>query len=427
MFAKKYVPLYVSVVSSLFLVHRFVDAHGIMCTPRQRGAYHSQKCGFNLQFPRNPVTDFCAHCLNGGTVATVSAHLPPGGWQIYEPVSNFAGSANRAGLCGDPKGRHEHMIGGDFLPLSYRTVPMVAHWKTGGVVDFVAEIDTNHNGYFEFFLCDLDKCNSKDIDEKCFKGGHCYKLMREKHPDCEDQTKDTHYECGPIDTAYPGRWYLPCRNTGHVGVHIVGGPSGTMRYKLPNGVSCKHCVVQWYWATANSCAPRGLLDYMRRKNNPFGTTCESDGGGRGTYRNGMATCGGDKVPEEFWSCADVQITNTGKSAGPVTAVGLPENSENINNSDDGNDARKNPDGTFEKAKDEMKKDIDREAKESYKVKRRQQKDEERGLCIGEGKACDGSVKCCDHEMVCVHRSGVSHFGCYYWWSLWKEAERQKKK
>lgn len=170
-----------------------------MCTPRQRGAYVSSKCGYNLPFPKRPVIDYCAHCLNGGTVATVKAHQPPSGWHLYEPIRNFDKSASRAGLCGDPKGMSAHMIGGDFLPLSYGNVPMVEHYKTGATVDFVAEIDTNHNGYFEFFLCDLDSCGTDDIDRKCFKKGHCYKLMRVAHPDCESKKRNTHYECGPID------------------------------------------------------------------------------------------------------------------------------------------------------------------------------------------------------------------------------------
>lgn len=396
----------------------------MMCTPRQRGAYISQKCGYNLASPKNPITDFCAHCLNGGTVATVGAHLPSRGWSLYEPTKNFDLSATRAGLCGDPIGRFDHMIGGDFVPLSYRTVPIVEHYKTGSEIDFVAEIDTNHNGYFEFFLCDLDSCKSSDIDRKCFRNGHCYKLLRVRHSDCEDPSKNTHYECGPIDSEYPGRWYLPCRNTGHVGVHIVGGPSGTMRYKLPDGVSCKHCVIQWYWATANSCAPQGLLQYMKRNNNPFGTTCESDGGGRGTFRAGMEECGGLRIPEEFWSCADVQITPNGRSAGAVRAVPLPGNKVSDGSSMDGTDARKDPDGTYDNANDKLKEDIEKKAKESYRERKRQKRAEEKGLCVGEGSGCDGSVRCCDPEMVCVHRIQKSHFGCYFWWSLWKEAEIQ---
>ncbi|CAN8062295.1 unnamed protein product [Agarophyton chilense] len=275
-----------------------------MCTPRQRGAFNSVKCGYDLGIP-NTVTDHCAHCLNGGTVATVKANLPPAGWTVYEPTLDFFATADRAGLCGDAKGHYDHMVGGSFMP--YQNAPIVAHWQKGAQIDFVAEIDTNHNGYFEFFVCNLEACGKQDMDTSCFVNNHCVKLNRVPHPSCENPSTATAYECGPIDAAYPGRWYVPCRKTAHIGVHIVGGESGTMRYQLPLDLECNHCVVQWYWATANSCAPRGFKEYIVNYGFPFGTTCESDGGGRGTYRADMAECGAGMVPEEFWTCADVQI------------------------------------------------------------------------------------------------------------------------
>lgn len=398
--------------------------HGMMCTPRQRGAYKSVKCGFNHDIPKNPVTDHCAHCLNGGAVGTVMANLPKSGWEVYDPTNDFDGTANRAGLCGDAKGSYDHMIGGDFFPSTYKNVPFMANWKTGGVVDMSAEIDTNHNGYFEFFLCDLDSCGSSDISARCFRRGNCHRLRRVPHPDCQDRTRNTHYECGPIDTKYPSRWYLPCRNTGHVGTHIVGGPAGTMRYRLPPGVVCKHCVLQWYWATSNSCAPRGLLEYMERNKNPFGTKCESDGGGLGTYRKGMRKCGGKVIPEEFWSCSDVQVTNNGKAAGQVRAVGMPTQPPPAST---GPDVKKNPNEVLEKVKDELEKDIDSEAKESELERKRQEREAAKGHCIREGSRCDGGVHCCDLQQVCVYQANRVGFTCRFWWSLWEEAELQEKR
>lgn len=396
--------------------------HGMMCTPRQRGAYHSSKCGYNLPLPPDPVTDHCAHCLNGGTVAVVKGNLPHGRWTVYEPTRDFD-SSNRAGLCGDAAGHNYHMIGGDFMPLRYRNVPIVSHWKTGDTVDFVAEIDTNHNGYFEFFLCDLDSCRSSDISEKCFRNGHCYKLNRVPHTDCEDPRQNTHYECGPIDIVYPGRWYLPCRNTGSIGQHIVGGPSGTMRYKLPAGVRCKHCVVQWYWATANSCAPRGLLEYMKRNNNPFGTSCISDGGGRGTYRRGMAECGGNRVPEEFWSCADVQITPSGKRAGIVKAVGSVEP---VRDDKATKELERNPEKALKKAQRELEDGIEESANESKKEKMKEQKNAKKGVCLLQGSRCDGGVPCCDDQQVCVYSARLVGFSCQFWWSLYLEVEFRRR-
>lgn len=393
----------------------------MMCEPRQRGAYISTKCGSDLDIVESPVVDYCAHCLNGGTVATTASQLPPSGFHVYDPIANFDRSATRAGLCGDPKGSNHHMLGGDFMPSRYSTVPMVAHYKTSSHVDFVAEIDTNHNGYFEFFLCNLDACQTSDIEPKCFKQGHCHHLKRVPHPDCQDKSRNTYYECGPIDTEYPGRWYVPCRNTGHVGIHIVGGPSGTMRYKLPQGLSCKHCVIQWYWATANSCAPRGLLDYMERENDPFGSTCESDGGGKGTYRAGMHECKHQSVPEEFWSCADVQITNNGNAAGPVQLVGGNFSAPPSENSDE-RDAKVDPEDVTQKAQDEVKKDVEMTANQTSGERKREERAAAEGQCLLEGQVCDGSVYCCDHSDVCVFKSNESSFKCTKWWSLWEEKD-----
>ena len=60
----------------------------------------------------------------------------------------------------------------------------------------------------------------------------------------------------PIAPARPGRFYLPCRDTSR-GIWQMFGPGRKILYKLPAGMRCRHCVLQWYWATANSCNPAG--------------------------------------------------------------------------------------------------------------------------------------------------------------------------
>lgn len=421
-------------------MHR-ASAHGMMCTPRQRGAYQSSdKCGTSLPEPTDPVTDYCPHCLNGGAVSTVVNNLPSGGWKVYEPTKDYATFANRAGLCGDPTQGTDHMIGGTFLPASYPHVPVVEHWKTGGLVDFEVEIDTNHNGYLDFFLCDLDSCQSNDIAENCFRDGHCHKLMRVPHPECQKPTDATHFECGPIDSVYPGRWYLPCRKTGHVGVHLVGGPSGTMRYRLPDNVSCKHCVLQWYWATANSCAPRGFLDYMHRYNNPFGTSCPSDGGGMGGFREGMAECGNDSVPEEFWSCADVQVSADGKSVGAVQNVGggtgqspNPDDNQSDSQQDD-TQQDTNSDGSQPDAQQPTPNETitvpDPTAPAptapiptAPKPSTPSNTDSTGNTnCVMEGDVCNGSMPCCDNLQVCIFRGEQEIARCIFWWELLEDLD-----
>lgn len=424
--------------SCLTCLFRLTSGHGLMCHPRQRGAYVSQKCGSNLPFPKNPVIDYCAHCLNGGGKETVRQNLHPNaGWILYEPTVDFTKTATRAGLCGDAKGTDDHMIGGTFVPSVYGGAPLVAHWKTGSTVDFTAEIDTNHNGYFEFFLCDLDKCGTKDIRGECFMKNTCYKLMRVKHEECENPSPKTHTKCGPIDEKYPGRWYVPCRETEHVGIHIVGGSSGTMRYKLPDGVNCEHCVVQWYWATANACAPRGFLDYMIRKNKPFGTTCPSDGGGSGAFREGMTECGGDSLPEEFWSCADVKISPNGGSAGGIAGgEGDGTSPDSNDDSDDGVDGEstsgeETPEeessgtGSDGEAGGDSGNNGDESGDSSGDGDAEGEEDDTDGPsndpkdeCMLEGDSCGGESRCCENlELVCVLQNGEMSPRCAVWWKL----------
>lgn len=401
------------------------DGHGMMCEPRQRGAYVSQKCMTNKPIPMNPRIDYCAHCLNGGTVSTVRANLPPSGWSVYDPINN-PDTARRAGLCGDPYGRNEHMIGGDFMPYDY--VPINNVYKKGSTIDFMVEIDTNHNGYIEFFLCNLDKCNKTDLDVSCFnqpKKPSCQRLIRVPHNDCENTTIDTTYECGPIDPVYPSRFYLPCRNTGHVGIHILGGESGTMRYRLPKRLTCRHCVVQMYWGTANSCNPRGVKEYFSRFNMPFGTTCPSDGGGKGAHAPWLSECSGDRVPEEFWTCSDIQITRKGKSAGQVKAIplgGIQESSK----SNDEEMAKSDPAGTILVSTGEMKGDINAEASEDKQDDMKEEKDAENGKCILEDNPCEATVPCCDVEQVCVYTVKSGGFTCRFWWALWEEVHDQRE-
>lgn len=399
------------------------NGHGIMCSPRQRGAYKSSKCGYDLPNPANPPIDFCAHCLNGGGVHTVRHNLPSQGWEMYNPTKLFR-TTRRAGLCGDPKRNEAHMIGGAFMP--FETVPVVDVYKQGAEIDFVAEIDTNHNGYFEFHLCDLDKCQKSDIHRKCFRKGACYKLLRVPHPHCEDTSIPTEYECGPIDKNYPSRWYLPCRNTGHVGVHIVGGESGTMRYKLPENVTCKHCIVQWYWATANSCNPPGVENYFINYKYPFGKECESDAGGKGAHAPWLQECDGDRLPEEFWSCADVQITKDGKSIGLVTANQTALET-GITAAADGVMAKEDPLSLTKIGQNELAKCVDDASKKSFQERQYEVKLSRSGKCFIESEPCDATVPCCDENMVCVYTIKSGGFSCRYWWILFEEVNDQHEK
>lgn len=431
-------------------------SHGMMCEPRHRAAYlNNQKCETQTSVGRSGPRDYCGHCLNGGGTGTVGGNIK-NGWTKYDPINNPQESLSRAGLCGDPLGNNDHMLGGKFMQFEDNLVPIVGLYKKNKYIDIRIEIDTNHNGYFEFFLCNLDRCKSRDLEVRCFEEGHCHRLERMKSNKCEKSSIDTTQECGPIDKSrsdYKGRFYVPCRKTAHVGVHLIGGKNKTMRYKLPKNLICKHCVLQWYWVTANSCNPPGQKEYFAHYDNPFGTTCPSDGGGLGAHNPALADCGGDKVPEEFWSCADIQIRKGNKkqvdvtiapdpspSASPSTTTGAtPSGTSNStpNPTPDSTPSTTpsssprpspNEDGDKEDNDDENDdddKDDDDDGDDD---------DGDDGSNDGDGdnncfemeEHCDGLKYCCDNSAVCVYRTNVDKFVCFHWWALWKEVEDRKK-
>lgn len=124
------------------------DGHGFMKTPRARGAYRSEKVKPDIAVPEGGEIDYCPHCQSGGGVELVKKALN----QNFTPYRSDR--RQRAGLCGDKIGNNDHMIGGIHVP--WKTAPIVEHYKKGAVVDFSVQIDTNHNGFMVFYLCNLD-------------------------------------------------------------------------------------------------------------------------------------------------------------------------------------------------------------------------------------------------------------------------------
>eukprot|EP00171_Calliarthron_tuberculosum_P008284 IDg8284t1 len=293
------------ILLALSAVVAIVDGHGSVVKPRCRGTLTTNSLPLpNLNLPDMPA-DNCAHCLNGGGKGAVIL-AANNNWTPWEPLNTKQPFRLDSGLCGDAirdAAPRAHEVGGKYGPP--KSMPFVANYKAGGVIEITADLTTNHNGYFDFFICDVTKCGG-DISEACFKKGHCHMLMRAKTPVCESQKSR---ECGPIDPKYPGRWYVPCRKGGHVGNHFMGGEY--MRYQLPAGFKSDHAVLQWYWATANSCNPPGFKEYFERFPMPGWGQCPGDGGALGGRNPSIEPCGGKAFPEEFWMCADVQVTASG--------------------------------------------------------------------------------------------------------------------
>ncbi|KAH8086728.1 hypothetical protein JL720_7171 [Aureococcus anophagefferens] len=198
------------------------------------------------------------------------------------------------GLCGDDGGRA--MYSGIFDAASDKygqTEPRV-EWVAGSTVDLQALVTAHHLGWFEFRLCPMDAMGEV-LTQECLNE-HVLKF-------------DADYTRNQFDeTAYSGKlfdargfngagvpWGTCC--TDYAPADKGGGacsdpehnddrwmvPDGStdtyydMRYVLPAGVTCEHCVLQWTYVTGNSV---------------------------------------DNFPEVFRNCADVRIVDGGGSRAP---------------------------------------------------------------------------------------------------------------
>ncbi|PRW33768.1 cell wall integrity and stress response component 4-like [Chlorella sorokiniana] len=144
----------------------------------------------------------------------------------------------------------------------------VAIYSEGEVIDISVFITAHHGGRHAFRLCtDLDaseRCLSQHLLERADWGGPY------------SWTKTT-------GGSAPGAEVKKGSLSGQ------GGERYTWRYRLPPGVSCTRCVLQWWWTTANSCRVPGAPAWVG--SDPGMLPCTD----RNTH------------PEEFRNCADISI------------------------------------------------------------------------------------------------------------------------
>lgn len=285
------------------IVHQ-LQGHGVMNRPNQRGALRTGKfvpVGIDEDAPHDFLMHFPAGDKNvvpGSAKLSQEREAGKIGWKPFTPLDpSFHW---RSGVCGDLKADRQHLRGGEF----YYGAKIVANYTEGGIIDVGLAIGGHHNGYMELHICDVQKCGG-EISESCFRSGHCKQLLRAHQEACEDQPNRN---CGPIDRMNRGRWYLPCSKfpvKQEKTVDFYG--NGTILYRLPPGLTCKHCVIQWFWTTANSCNPPGLLEYFDAPYAPKWGICEGQGGAIGGVTRVQQNCSSDRFPEEYLQCADVQI------------------------------------------------------------------------------------------------------------------------
>ncbi|KAH3809987.1 uncharacterized protein LOC127835722 [Dreissena polymorpha] len=213
-----------------------VKGHGRMIDPPQRST--AWRYGFDT--PPN-FTDMGLNC--GGT-----SHQ----WIV---------NGGKCGACGDPYDavqKPNQTPGGKYV-----TGTIVRSYESSKIIDIKIELTAYHKGYFEFRICPLDPGNGKEteVTMDCLNE---YQLEVGRADQSEDE--------------FVTRYSVEGDNAvGSQGTGIYN-----LKVKLPEGLVCNSCVMQWIWHGGNSWG------------------CDADG-----------ACGLGKGPQEnFWNCADVEITSS---------------------------------------------------------------------------------------------------------------------
>jgi len=249
--------------------------------------------------------------MSSGAISLLLPVLAQGHAFIYYPPM-------RGGAFSNPgNGYCPHCLGTSFLPmptcgrdsfLNYANGP-VTSFSAGQWVQFEIKVTAHHKGHFQFRLCDetMSSAVGDLADQEECLNGHVLERVRpeEMHLDC--QPDDSRGDCQPFDEANPSYWYLPPAG---------GSMSADYRftYKLPDGVLCEKCTLQWWWSSANSCTPHP--DAYRcyfQKMQALGWNAAAWCSGACSF---VGSCPASQGPpvlcgEQFKNCADVQITAAG--------------------------------------------------------------------------------------------------------------------
>ncbi|XP_069102406.1 uncharacterized protein [Argopecten irradians] len=206
------------------------EGHGRLLEPPSRSSMWRSMRNGSPEFPNAPINYNDNQLFCGGRI-------------------NFIYQHQKCGICGDPyQGPRNNEAGG-----RYAKGIITRHYTVGQTIDIGVEITANHHGYFEFRLCPNNDIHKRATQE------------------CLDQHLLT------LENADGTRYYL-------------GGRRGAinLKAKLPEGLTCSQCVLQWRWKTGNS----------------YGYAAN------GTY------CIGCGLQEMFYGCSDISISG-GSSGGHV--------------------------------------------------------------------------------------------------------------
>jgi len=272
----------------------------------------------------------CPHCLQSGGPDNVKERGSAVWPTRLAPTSH--------GLCGDP-------VQGKSNPPSWKdetylkSGPITATYRSGEIVEFQVAVSTHHLGHYEFRICDraldTNTISSPEEGQQCLD-----QWLLQRAPPLEDcQVNDARGDCQPLDPKHPERWYLPPAGsqTPVAGQNFDDSmapsyPSSAevhiMRYKIPDGLSCTACTLQWYWSSGNSCVYDGdYFDYYRGISQLGWDASAWQPQILATWANcENSCCNSEKFGEEFWNCADIAVLPGGSTLSSSTTKSVETSS-----------------------------------------------------------------------------------------------------
>ncbi|CAK1555527.1 unnamed protein product [Leptosia nina] len=123
----------------------------------------------------------------------------------------YTENEGNCGICGDAYDMsipRPHELGG-----TYGKGIIVGKYESGQILEAIVDITAFHKGYWYFKLC----------------------------PDPKNEPEQACFDKYPLELEDGGLFYYPPK-----------GGTFTARYRLPDGLSCDHCILQWRYVAGNN-------------------------------------------------------------------------------------------------------------------------------------------------------------------------------
>jgi hypothetical protein len=159
------------------------------------------------------------------------------------------------------------------------------------------KVTAHHKGHYEFSVCDQVITSALSNPQACLDKHILERATANEAGVTDCALGDRRAACQPVDPRHKERFYLP-----PPGFSETGANTHKFYFKLPSGLVCAACTMQWRWWSANSCIPGADYACFKHDLESNGFSASNWGLGR-SCPGGGGGCNG----EEFRNCIDISI------------------------------------------------------------------------------------------------------------------------